>query len=219
MVRIHIDIKVNKAIQMMLFYLFFVVMAESLFTPIFGVFITKSISGATLRTVGFALAFYAFAKSIVQIPLARYLDKQKGEKDDFYALIVGAIVAIIYPFSLIFISKIWHLYFLEILAGVGTAALMAAYYSLFARHVDKGSEGFEWSLFSVGGLTISSAIGAAVGGILADLFGFQLLFLINGTVNFIVFFVILKLYPYLDGARQVALPPFSPLPRNPTTKQ
>lgn len=216
--RIHIDIKVNKAIQIMLSYLFFVVMAESLFTPIFSVFIIDSITEATLKTAGFALAIYALAKSLVQIPLARYLDKLKGEKDDFYSLIVGAVVAIIYPFSLIFISEVWHLYVLEALAGVGTAALMAAYYSLFARHVDKGSEGFEWSLFSVGGLTISGAIGAAIGGILADVFGFQLLFLINGIVNFVVFFILLGLHPLLDGARAVSFPPFTPLPKNPTTK-
>lgn len=216
--RIRINITVNKAVQIMLFYLFFVVMAESLFTPIFAVFITGSIFGATLRTAGFALALYALAKSVVQVPLARYLDKQKGEKDDFYCLISGAVVAVIYPFGLVFVSEIWHLYFLEILAGVGTAALMAAYYSLFARHVDKGAEGFEWSLFSVGGLTVSSAIGAAVGGILADIFGFRLLFLINGIINFIVLFALLRLYPHLDGARPVALPPFSPLPKNSTTK-
>lgn len=216
--RIHIDIKVNRAIQIMLLYLFFVVMAESLFTPIFSVFIIKSIAGATLKTAGFALAIFALSKSLVQIPLSRYLDKLKGEKDDFHSLIFGALVAVIYPFGLIFVSKIWHLYFLEILAGIGTAALMAAYYSLFARHVDKGSEGFEWSLFSVGGLTVSGAIGAAIGGILADIFGFQLLFLINGTVNFIVFFTLLGLYPLLDGARAVSFPPFTPLPKNPTTK-
>lgn len=217
--RIHIDIKVNKAIQIMLTYLFFIVMAESLFTPIFAVFITKFITGATLRTAGFALALLALVKSVVQVPLARYLDKHKGEKDDFYALMVGAVLAVIYPFGLIFISEIWHLYFLQMLAGVGTAALMAAYYSLFARHVDKGSEGFEWSLFSVGGLTVSGAIGAAVGGVLADMFGFQILFLINSVVNFIVLFFLLGLYPFLDGARPVSLPPFSPIPKNPTTKQ
>ena len=201
----------------MLVYLFFVVLAGGFFAPIFAIFITKSIVGASLRTIGFALALYGISKSILQIPMARYLDKHKGERDDFYALIAGAIVAAVYPFCLLFISKVWHIYALEVFVGFGDASLMAAYYSLFARHVDKGSEGFEWSLFSVGGLTISSAIGGAVGGILGDMFGFHLLFLISGVVNSIVFFVLLFLYPMLDGARPSALPPFTPIPKNPGT--
>ena len=216
--RIHINITVNRAVQILLLYLFFVVTSTALFVPIFAVFITDFVVGATLSTVGFALGIYAVAKSALQIPLARFLDKHKGERDDFYALIAGAVVAVIYPFALLAVSKIWHLYAVEILAGIGDAALMSAYYSLFARHVDKGSEGFEWSLFSVGGLTISSAIGGAIGGVLGDIFGFKVLFLISGIVNLLVFCILFSLYPHLDGARPAAIPPFTPIPKSPATK-
>ena len=216
--RIKINITVNRAVQILLLYLFFAVAAESLFAPLLAVFVTGFIEGATLRTVGFALAIYAIAKSIVQVPLARFLDTHKGEKDDFYALVAGGFISAIYPFFYLIVSAPKHLYALEALAGVGAALLMAAYYSLFARHVDKGAEGFEWSLFSVGGLTVSSAIGGAVGGVLADIFGFNLLFILSGTINFIVLFVLFGLYPYLDGARPVSLPPFTPIPKNPISK-
>ncbi|OGF87724.1 hypothetical protein A3B19_02100 [Candidatus Giovannonibacteria bacterium RIFCSPLOWO2_01_FULL_46_32] len=216
--RIQINITVNRAVQILLLYLFFVVTSTALFVPIFAVFVTDFVIGATLSTVGFALGLYAMAKSALQIPLARFLDKHSGERDDFYVLVAGAIVAVIYPFALLGVSKVWHLYALEAFVGLGDAALMSAYYSLFARHVDKGAEGFEWSLFSVGGLTISSAIGGAIGGVLGDLFGFKLLFLTSGIINLLVIFVLFSLYPYLDGARTVALPPFTPIPKSPTTK-
>ncbi len=217
--RIKINITVNRAVQIMLLYLAVSVAADSLLAPLFAVFVTGYIAGATLKTVGFALAIYAISKSILQIPLARFLDKHSGERDDFYALIAGAALIAIYPFLLLTISKTTHLYLLEILAGFGAAFLMAAYYSLFARHVDKGSEGFEWSLFSVGGLTMSSAVGGAIGGILADTFGFQPILIINGSINLIAFFILFSLYPLLDGARPKALPPFTPIPKNPATKQ
>ncbi|MDP2668578.1 MAG: MFS transporter [bacterium] len=216
--RIHINITVNRAVQILLLYMFFAILSISFFVPIFAVFITGFIEGATLRTVGFALAIYAVAKSVLQIPIARLLDRTKGEKDDFYVLLVGAAVAVIYPFALLAVSKIWHIYLLEMFAGIGDAFLMAAYYSLFARHVDKGSEGFEWSLFSVGGMTISGAIGTAIGGVLADAYGFRILFLAAGIINLIFSFVLFYLYPMLDGQRPVAMPPFSPIPKNPTTK-
>ncbi|OGF61911.1 hypothetical protein A2926_00800 [Candidatus Giovannonibacteria bacterium RIFCSPLOWO2_01_FULL_44_40] len=216
--RIKINITVNRAVQVLLLYLFLVVTSTALFVPIFAVFVTDFVGGATLKTVGFALGLYAIAKSFLQVPLAKFLDKHSGERDDFYTLMAGAVVAVIYPFALLGVSKIWHLYALEAFVGLGDAALMAAYYALFARHVDKGAEGFEWSLFSVGGLTISSAIGGAIGGVLADAFGFKLLFLISGIVNLLVLFLLIRLYPLLNGARPVALPPFTPIPKNPTTK-
>ncbi len=210
--RIQINISVNRAVQILLMYLFVINVAGGLFGPLYAVFVTNSIAGASLKTVGFALGLAAMAKSIFQIPLARYLDKHNGERDDYYALLLGAVLGVIYPFFLIFVSEIWQLYFLEILSGIGASFLMAAYYSLFARHVDKNSEGFEWSLFSVGGLTVSSAIGGAVGGVLADALGFQILFLTSGIMNFLIMFILLALYPYLNGARTKSLPPFTPIP-------
>lgn len=217
--KINIHLKVNRAVQILLFYLFCVNMSESLFAPLLAVFVTKSISGASLQTIGFALALYAIAKSVVQVPLARFLDTHDGERDDFYALMFGAISGTIYPFAFLIISEVWHLYLLEIFAGISAAFLMAAYYSLFARHIDKGSEGLEWSLFSVWGLSVSSAAGVAIGGWFADLYGFQKLFFISGVINLLVTFVLPSLYSLLDGARPVGLPPFIPIPKNPTLKK
>ena len=216
--RIHINITVNRAVQILLLYLFAINVAGSLFGPLYAVFINNSIIGATLKTVGFAVAIGAVSKSILQVPLARFLDSNRGERDDFYALLAGAAITAIYPFLLLTVSRVWHIYLLEILSGIGSAFLMAAYYSLFARHVDKGVEGFEWSLFSVVGLTISGAIGAAIGGILADSFGFNFLFITSGIINFFILFVLFGLYPLLDGARPVSLPPFTPIPKNPISK-
>lgn len=94
---IRINITVNWAVQILLLYLFAINVAGGLFGPLYAVFVVESIIGASLSTVGFALGLAALAKSIVQIPLARFLDKHLGEKDDFYALIVGAAISVAYP--------------------------------------------------------------------------------------------------------------------------
>lgn len=200
--KIKINLFINRAIQILLIFLFVLNFSFGLYVPLMAVFIINFISGATLTTVGLAMAFYAVAKSVVQIPMSRKLDKHPGEKDDFFALLGGGVIAISYPFILFFISLPWHLYFLEILIGVGDGFLMAAYYAVFSRHTDKGSEGFEWSLFSVGGLTISAALAGAIGGILADAFGIKPLFIVSGILNIIAVGVIFSLYPYLDGTRR-----------------
>jgi len=195
--KIKINLSVNKAVQILLIYVFLVIMGASLFSPIFAVFITGNILGATLKTAGFALAIYACTKAIIQIPLARKIDKRVGEKDDFFVLLLGAIIGIIFPFSMMVINKPFQLYLLEFLAGIGDACLMAAYYGIFARHVDKGSEGFEWSLFSAFGLTMSTAVGGALGGIFADAYGFKILFLTSGILNIFALALLFLLYPYI----------------------
>ena len=139
----NIQVTLNRAIQILLAFLFIVNVGGGLFSPFLAVFIVGFVSGATLKTAGFAVAVYAIVKSVVQIPLARRLDKQVGEKDDFYVMIMGAVLSIFYAFGFIFIKSQWHLYLLSIIGGIAGAFLMAAYYGIFARHVDKGAEGFE----------------------------------------------------------------------------
>jgi len=192
-----LKLSVNRVIQILLFFLFIVNVSEGLFSPILAVFVTGSIVGASLKTVGFAVAIFAITKSIIQVPLARRLDKQIGEKDDFYIMLAGAIIGTIYTFGFLLIESSLHLYFLSIIGGIGAACLFAAYYGIFARHIDKGSEGFEWSLYSVGGLTLSLAIGGAIGGIFADAFGFRTLFITAGSLNVLATILLLFLYPYL----------------------
>lgn len=192
---------VNNAVRILLAYLFIVNASEGLFLPIIAVFITNTIAGATLATVGFSVVFYAVTKAVIQVPLAKAIDKKKGERDDFIVLFSGAIIGVLYAYGFLLISEPWHLYLLEAWGGVGAALLMAAYYGLFARHVDKGNEGFEWSLFSVGALTVSAAIGGALGGVYADAFGFRALFITAGISNTFATLLLLLLYPYLDGVR------------------
>lgn len=193
---------VNAVIKILLLFLFSFNVTEALVTPIFAVFVTDFITGATLRTIGFTFALYSAAKALSQIPIARWLDAKKGERDDFWAMVFGGAFSVLFPFALLFVSKPWHLYVLHVLLGVGIAFLMAAYYAIYSRHVDKGLEGVEWSFFSVGALTLPSAIGSAVGGVVADMLGFRALFIASGIINAGALLLLFALYPHLDGERR-----------------
>jgi MFS family permease len=190
---------VNKIIGFLLLFLFVINVSEGLFGPLLAVYITKNIVGTSLSTVGFAIAIYSIVKSIAQLPLAKRIDRKVGEKDDFYIMLTGAIIGIVCTFGYLFIKTPLHFYILSAISGLGGACLMAAYYGIFSHHVDRNSQGYEWSLLSVGGLTVSTAVGAAVGGIYTDMFGFSTTFMTAGMLSIIATLILLSLYPHLDG--------------------
>lgn len=196
------SLSINRVIQALLIFLFVLNTSNALFQPLFAVFVAGSIVGATLKTVGLAIAIFAIVKSIAQVLLAREIDRRLEERDDFILMLIGGIFATLYPFLIIFAQDVWRLYALQVVLGIGDACILAAYYALFYRHTDRGQEAFEWSLFSVGGITISTGLGAFLGGFIADAFGFPMLFASSGMLALFATVILLLTYPHLKSKQK-----------------
>ena len=192
---------INSAIKILLVFIFTFNLAASMYVPIVSIYITGHIAGATLTVLGISLAVYSIVKSIFQVPIAKRLDSLKGERDDFYIMLVGIVLAIVYSLGFMVIKTVTHLYILEVIVGVADACIMAAFYAIFSHHIDKDSQGFEWSLFSVGGLTMSAAIGGVVGGYVANEFGFNSVFILSASFNGLAAVILLLLFPYVKNFR------------------
>lgn len=173
--------RVNHVIKTMVMSDFFVNSGFSLFAPIFAVFVTGQIEDGSLQVVGFAAAIFQIFKSGLQIPIARVLDKDHGEYDDFYSLVFGTALIATVPFWYIFASEPIHVYIIQAVYGIGAAFAIPPWYAIFSRHIDKLQENVEWSLDSVA-IGIGGASAAALGGIFADKFGFQFVFLLGGML-------------------------------------
>ena len=193
---------INKTIQGLLLFLFTMNVGAGLYMPFLAIFVTKNIAGATLATVGLLLALAAITKSIIQLPLAKWLDSRAGEKDDYYVILFGTSLVTIYLFGFLFVHSVGGLALLQIIVGMGDAMIFSAYYAVFSHHIDKDSEGFEWSMLSVGGLTISVAIGTFLGGVVAGKFGFETLFISAGLINTTAIIFLLLLYPHMNIMRK-----------------
>lgn len=167
----------------------------SLFAPIFAVFITKQVGGGSVQVVGFAAALTQIIKAVLQIPVARYLDRNHGEYDDFYSLIMGSAIIAGTPFLYFFATSATHIYIIQACYGVGLALAVPPWYAIFTRHIDKMKENVEWSLESVA-IGISGAAASAGGGILAEQVGFRSVFLIAGCFSILA--VILQFRIYRD---------------------
>lgn len=181
----------------------------ALFAPIFAVFVTNQINGGTLQVIGFAAAITQIVKALLQIPVARYLDRNHGEYDDFYSMVLGSGLNAAIPFLYFFASEVWHIYAIQAAWGVGLALAIPPWFAIFTRHIDAMRENVEWSLESIA-IGISGAGAAALGGILATTVGFRAVFLLAGGLAIIA--VIVQTRVYRDMRRFVGHEEVKPTP-------
>ena len=167
------------------------------FGPVFAIFLTDKIKGGNAEVVGFAVAAYWVTKSIIQLPIARFLDRTDGEKDDFYALLIGYLMASISVVLFVFAKIPLHIYLIQALFGIAMAIAVPAWYGIFTRHVDSGKTSFEWSLESVFSVGVATAASGAVGGIVVTKFGFNVLFIGASALSFLGALLLIFLYPHL----------------------
>lgn len=184
---------INKVVRVLVITDFFVNSAFGSFAPVFAIFITNQIAGGSARVAGFAAAVYWLTKSIIQLPIARFLDRTDGEKDDFWAMFLGYFFSGFVPIAYNFVSEPWHLYLVQAFLGVCAAWAVPGWYSIFTRHVDKWRISFEWSLQSVFAVGLATAGAAALGGYLVEKVGFNALFTGAGILAILASLLMLTL--------------------------
>lgn len=200
--------KVNKVIKFLISSDLVLNSGWGLLAPIFAIFIVQNIQGGDAKVVGIASAIYWIVKSILQIPISHYLDKNQGEKDDFHFMFWGTLLAGLVPFGFIFASLAWHIFLLQIFHAFGMAMAIPSWSAIFTRHIDKGQEAFEWGLESTS-LGIGAGIAGAIGGILAASFGFKIVFISVGSLTILSNILLLFIYQEIVP-REKFQPPVPP---------
>ncbi len=190
--------KINRTVATLIISDFLVNAGFSLFAPVFAIFVTGQIRGGSIEVVGFAAAIGQIVKSVLQIPVAKFLDKNHGEFDDFYSLRLGNTFLAIVPFLYLFARSVVHLYLIQAVFGLGLALAVPPWYAIFTRHIDKSQENVEWSLDSVG-IGISGASAAAAGGIMAHTLGFSAVFIFAGVLAIVGGIVQMRIFKDLKA--------------------
>ena len=184
---------INRMIRTLVTSDFLLISGFAVFGPVFAIFITQKIEGGTLAIIGFTAAVFQIVKSSVQIPIANYLDKNHGEKDDFYSLIIGSFLVALVPFLYLFAQKPIHLYIINGIYGLGAAFAIPPWNAIFTRHIDKMHESTDWAVESVS-IGIGAASAAALGGIIAEKFGFEMVFIVAGLVAMAGAVTLIRIY-------------------------
>ena len=174
---------INKVIRVLVISDLFLNCGWGLLGPIFAIFIFQHIATGSIaeaaRIAGFASLFYWVTKSILQVPIGHYLDKNHGEKDDFWFIILGMFLVSIVPFGYLISSLPWHIYIFQLLHATGMAMVYPPWLAIFTRHIDRGREAFEWSIESTS-IGFGAGIAGAVGGVLVSFFSFKVVLILVG---------------------------------------
>jgi len=171
---------VNKITKVLIISDFFLNLGWGLLAPVFAIFIleniaTQSVSEAA-KVAGFAALSYWITKSLLEIPIGRFLDKKHGEKDDFWFMVIGTFITALVPIGYLFSSAPWHIYFFQVIHAMGMAMTLPSWLAIFTRHIDKGKEAFEWGMETTS-IGAGAGIAGGLGGVMAGVFGFNTLFI------------------------------------------
>ncbi|KPJ85975.1 hypothetical protein AMJ57_01120 [Parcubacteria bacterium SG8_24] len=177
--------KINRIILTMIYADFIFVIGGGLISPIIAVFITEQVTGGSVAVAGFAVTVFWVVKSAVQIPVSLYADKRKGDRDDYGFILVGyAITTLISFLYFLFVREAWHVYLLEAINGVAYGMLTPCWLAVFTKNIDRQKENTEWMMHS-NAVGLGFAAAAAIGGVLAERFGFRVIFLVVGVMKVI----------------------------------
>ncbi len=200
---------INKVIKVMVFSDLILNSGWGLVGPILAIYIVGTIEGGNVQVAGIAMGIYWLGKSVLQIPIAHFLDKNHGEKDDYYALIGGTLLASLTPIGFIFATLSWHIYILQGIHALGMAMAIPSWSAIFTRHIEKRREAFCWSLDS-SALGLGAGVASILGGTIAGVFGFTPLFIgvsVFGIVAALLFLLIGKdLLPKVPTGRVYPMP-------------
>jgi MFS family permease len=184
------SLKVNKIIKQLIISDLIFWSGWGLVSPIFAVFLMEKIEGGNLAVVGLANGIYWILKSILRIPIGIFLDLRKGEEDDFWFLFFGLVLSSLVPFGYLMAKYPWHIYLLQSLQAFGMAMAFSGGTAIFTRHIDQGKEATEWGLDATF-VGLGIGVSGIFGGLIANSFGFEAVFVIFGILGFLSAFLLL----------------------------
>lgn len=165
----------NKVIKVLILADFTLLTGFGFLLPIFAIFIVEHVQGGGVRVAGFAAAAYWIVLSLVLVPFGKYLDRNHGEKDDLYFIIIGNTLGAMAVIGFVFSYLPLHIYLLQGLYGLGMGMNIPGYTAIFTRHIDKGKEALSWSTRAAL-IGVGAGIAGVLGGTVAHYFGFKVLF-------------------------------------------
>lgn len=170
----------NKALKILLAADSINLLAAAMLGPIYAVFVEEV--GGDILIAGFSFAMFAFVMGSVILLVSKVEDRLLREKKLW--LIAGYFVIAAGFSSYLFVQTVFHLFFVQVLLGLGRAILAPAFDGLYSKHLSKGRFASGWGFWEAAN-QYSAAGGAIIGATIVSLFGFQVLFIVMAFLSFL----------------------------------
>lgn len=162
--------------------------AWNFITPIFGIYVIDVVGG-TVDVAATAYSVYLISRVIFELVSGRYL-VQKAVAYKFLLTVLGMGIISLSYIGLAYSQLVVQLYIFYGMIGLGIGLATPAKNSLFSSNLTPENDSTQWSTLDAS-VFLSMALAAVVGGFIARVYGFELLFLIAAGVN------IIGVLPYL----------------------
>lgn len=162
--------------------------------PIFAIFAANQIPNSNTEIAASSFSCYLIVRVIFELISGRYLSKSR-EIDKFIISIIGIILMSLGYLGFALTKDVVSLFFFYGVIGMGLGIASPAKNSLFSTHLDKDKEVTEWSLYD-SFVFMGMAMSAAIGGFVANRYGFPFLFYLVAITN------LLSMIPYILYAKK-----------------
>jgi MFS family permease len=180
--------KMNKTLKLLILSDIFVISGFGFISPILAIFIKDNLIGGTIVAAGLASAIFMITHAVLQVIFSYAFNP----KDRLWMLITGTALIATVPFGYIFSTRIWHIYLIEFVYGVGAGFAYPSWSSFFTANLEKGKRGFQWSIYS-STVAAGTALTAYFGALLAEKVSFELVFVLTGLLSIIGLLVLFGL--------------------------
>ena len=144
-------------------------------------FVLEFIDGGSATHFGLAFLLYKFVSALFSIPIGRFFDKNRGHIDEIWGLVCTSIAAGSVYVTLSFASQLWHLYLAMGILGLLSTVNLISWRTLFYNNIKAGEYGRTIGLYQTF-MSIGQGCALALGGLVADKFGFDTVVFYGGIV-------------------------------------
>ncbi len=153
-----------------------ILVSRAMIGPIYALFVKEI--GGSLLDASYAFGIFALVAGIVTLLSGKYTDKIKENE---LIIVFGYITVAIGFFGYLFVNSFLSLLIIQVIIGFGEAVYAPAFDAIYSKHLDRDKMGEGWGLWEALNY-FTAAFGAVGGGILVTFFGFNIIFIIMGTL-------------------------------------
>jgi predicted MFS family arabinose efflux permease len=162
--------------------------------PIFAIFAATKIPGGNTEIAASSFSAYLIVRVIFELISGKYLSKST-DAQKFAISILGIVLISLGYVGFALTENILGLFIYYGVIGMGLGIASPAKNCLFSSHLDKDKEVTEWSIYD-GFVFMGMAMSAAIGGFIANRYGFTFLFYLVAVTN------LLSIIPYILYIRE-----------------